>query len=225
YGERRAHGGALPDLRLHKSRTHVRISVHRSLALREQAVSDHMTPTRWAAVLTGVVALAAGIISYSALAALARAVGGDWWLAWLYPLVVDGVLGVGTVAALVLREAPLKTRMYIWTLIGAAIAVSVSGNALHAERGLELPPLAAAAASAVPAASLAAALHLLVIIVRASGVRREAGTNKSIQSTQHESSSALLPASPARVPARATVRQLLKRQGSALTAERIADRT
>jgi hypothetical protein len=184
-----------------------------------------MTAIRWAAGLTVLVALAAGIISYSALAALARAVGVDETLSWLYPLVVDGVLGVGTVAALVLRTAPLRTRMYIWGLIGAAIAVSVSGNALHAERGLILPPLAAGAASAVPAGSLAAALHLLVIIVRASGVRREAGTNKSIPSTQHESSSAFLPTSPARVPARATVRQLLKRQGSALTPERIADRT
>jgi Protein of unknown function (DUF2637) len=176
-----------------------------------------MTAIRWAAGLTALVALAAGIISYSALAALARAVGVDMALSWLYPLVVDGVLGVGTVAALVLRTAPLRTRGYIWTLITAAIAVSVAGNALHAERGLVLPPVAAAAASAVPAMSLAAALHLLVIIVRGSGVRGRASTQSTVP---------VEPARPsARVAARGEVRRLLRRQGSALTAERVAERT
>jgi hypothetical protein len=130
--------------------------------------------TRWAAVatavaLTAVVAGAAGALSFSSLRELAVSVYLPAALAPLYPAAIDGMLGVATLAAVLHRTAPLRTRAYIWSLIAAAIAVSVAGNALHATGhggAIQLPPAMAALASAVPAASLAAALHLLVVIVR-----------------------------------------------------------
>ena len=54
-------------------------------------------------------------------------------------------MGVGTMAAPALRSARLRTRIYIWTMIGASIAVSVIGNAAHAVNDTLTPLLAAAA--------------------------------------------------------------------------------
>lgn len=120
---------------------------------------------RLAVVLTLVVALGAGTLSWSALTAFASGAHIDARITWVYPVVVDGQMAVGTVAAFVLRRAPLRTRAYIWSMIGASIAVSVAGNAAHAT-GAALPPEAAALASAVPAAALAASLHLMVVITK-----------------------------------------------------------
>lgn len=120
---------------------------------------------RLVAVLTLVVAAGAGTLSWSALTAFAGAAHIAPAITWVYPVVVDGLMAVGTVAALVLRRAPLRTRTYVWTMIGASIAVSVAGNAAHAT-GAALPPEAAALASAVPAAALAASLHLMVVMTR-----------------------------------------------------------
>jgi len=116
---------------------------------------------------TAVVALGAGALSWSALTAFAASARIAPAITWVYPVVVDGQMAVGTAAALVLRHAPRRTRAYVWSLIIASIGVSVAGNAVHAS-GAVLPPAAAALASAVPAAALAASLHLLVVIVRAS---------------------------------------------------------
>ena len=54
-------------------------------------------------------------------------------------------MGVCTVAAPALRRARLRTRIYIWTMIRASIAVSVIGNAAHAVNDTLTPLLAAAA--------------------------------------------------------------------------------
>lgn len=118
------------------------------------------------AVLTLVVAVGAGALSWSALTTFARAANVWDRIAWIYPVVVDGQMAVATVAGFVLRRAPLGTRAYVWAMIGASIAVSVVGNAAHAT-GAQLAPAAAAAASAVPALALAASLHLAIVIVRA----------------------------------------------------------
>jgi hypothetical protein len=138
-----------------------------------------------AVALTGLVAGAAGALSFSSLRELAVSVYLPVALAPLYPAAIDGLLGVATLAAVLHRTAPLRTRAYIWSLIAAAIAVSVAGNALHATGhggAIQLPPLLAALASAVPAASLAAALHLLVVIVRVPG-RASARTPRGHETT------------------------------------------
>lgn len=122
---------------------------------------------RLVAVLALVVALGAGALSWSALTTFAAGARIDEHLRWVYPVVVDGVMAVGTVAAVVLRSARRRTRAYVWTLLVAAIGVSLAGNAAHAS-GAVLPDYVAALASAVPAAALAASLHLMVVIVRAS---------------------------------------------------------
>jgi hypothetical protein len=124
------------------------------------------TPARLAPITTGIVFAAAFVVSFDALMSLARAAGIREILTPAYPLLVDALMATGTVAAVALRTAPLRTRAYCWFLIAAGIAVSVLGNAVHSQAHESLPWWAAAGASAVPALSLAASLHLLVIVLR-----------------------------------------------------------
>jgi hypothetical protein len=124
-----------------------------------------------ALVGTAVLVVVAGMaLSYDALAVLAREAGIDPVLSWGYPAVVDGVLVVGSIAAYVLRGARLRIRMYLWLLIAAAVVVSVAGNAAHALShggSLILPVVAAALVSAVPPASMAAVIHVLIVLMHA----------------------------------------------------------
>jgi hypothetical protein len=115
-----------------------------------------------AALATAVVALASGALSWDALQWGAGELGIDRRLTWLFPVSIDGAIVVGTVAALALRAARPRVRLYVWTLLGAGIAASVVGNGAHAAGDNPLHRIGAA----VPAAALAASLHLLVILVR-----------------------------------------------------------
>jgi hypothetical protein len=147
-------------------------------------VTRHVTPARLAAACTAVVFVAAFAISWESLRVLALSAGIRPLLAPLYPLTIDAVMSTGTVAAVALRSAPLRTRLYTWTLIAAGIAVSVLGNAVHSQAFggvLVLPWSAAAAASAVPALSLAASLHLLVIVLRHARQDGHDGTHEGVQ--------------------------------------------
>ena len=95
-------------------------------------------------------------------------------LRWLFPLVVDGFIAYGIRALLVLRTAPLRARLYVWTLVGTATGVSVWANALHAVRlnqtapagGLQLGNTVVAYLSTVAPLALAGAVHLYILIAR-----------------------------------------------------------
>lgn len=126
-------------------------------------------PTAWATASTIVVFGAAFVVSFDALMSLARSAGIREMLTPAYPALVDGVMVTGTAAAVGLRRARLRTRAYCWLLIAAGVGVSVAGNSVHSQAHggvLALPWWAAATASAVPALSLAASLHLLVVVLR-----------------------------------------------------------
>src|SRR5215510_2489050 len=91
--------------------------------------------------LATVVAGCAGAISFNALRVLAVSVWVPDALSPLYPISVDGMLFVATVAAVLHRSSRLRTRFYIWTLIAGAIGISVAGNALHTTGQGALPHL------------------------------------------------------------------------------------
>ena len=122
-----------------------------------------------AAVATGLVVISSFVLSYAALVTVGQAAGFGPRISWLYPVSLDGLLAVGMVAAVLLREARLRTRAYVWLLIGVGIAASVAGNAAHsaaAGRPLALSGWPVWLAGAVPPLALAAALHLLIVVVR-----------------------------------------------------------
>ena len=119
---------------------------------------------RWAVVtsVAGTVFIAAGAfwLSFTALADLARRSGIGAGQAWAWPLIVDGVIVVSTVAVVAL--AGEKAAWYPWTLLiggGVAVHAVVAADA-------DVPGPLAAAVAAVPPVVLLAITHLTVVLTR-----------------------------------------------------------
>ena len=125
---------------------------------------------RWAVwtSVAGTVAIAWGAfwLSFTSLADLARRSGIGAGQAWAWPLIVDGVIVVSTVAVVALSGE--RTAWYPWTLLGGGAAVSVTANSLHAvvAADADVPGPLAAAVAAVPPVVLLAITHLTVVLTR-----------------------------------------------------------
>lgn len=125
---------------------------------------------RWAVItsVVGTVFIAAGAfwLSFTALADLARRAGIGDGQAWAWPLIVDGVIVVSTVAVVAL--AGERAAWYPWTLLIGGAAVSVTANALHAivAADADVPAGLAALVAAVPPVVLLASTHLTVVLIR-----------------------------------------------------------
>ncbi|MEV8230626.1 DUF2637 domain-containing protein [Streptomyces sp. NPDC079167] len=114
-------------------------------------------------------------LSYDALQQMAGAIHVRGFLTYLFPLVIDGFIAYGVRALLVLRDAPLRARLYVWALFGTATAASIWANALHAVRlneetvtgtGLRLGDTVVAVLSTIAPLALAGAVHLYILIAR-----------------------------------------------------------
>lgn len=125
---------------------------------------------RWAVVtaVAGTVFIAAGAfwLSFTALADLAARSGVGGSQAWAWPLIVDGIIVVATVAVVAL--AGQRKAWYPWALLIGGAAVSVTANAIHAvvAADADVPGVLAAAVAAVPPVVLLAITHLTVILTR-----------------------------------------------------------
>lgn len=119
--------------------------------------------------ITGTVFIAAGAfwLSFTALADLARRSGIDTGQAWAWPLIVDGIIVVATVAVVALASQRRPT-WYPWTLLAAGAVVSVTANAIHAiiAADTDVPSVLAASVAAVPPLVLLSITHLTVILTR-----------------------------------------------------------
>lgn len=130
-----------------------------------------MRARRWAVrtAVAGTVFIAIGAfwLSFTALADLAARSGIGAGQAWAWPLIVDGIIVVATVAVVAL--AGQKAAWYPWALLIGGAVVSVTANALHAivAADADVPALLAAAIAAVPPVVLLAITHLTVILTRA----------------------------------------------------------
>ncbi|OEV03749.1 hypothetical protein AN219_37885 [Streptomyces nanshensis] len=139
---------------------------HRALAVAPIGPWD-----RLAIVLLGAAGCA---LSYDALQQMAVAIHIRGLLTYLFPLVIDGFIAYGVRALLVLSSAPLRARLYVWTLFGTATAASIWANALHAVRlnqqtnpgGLRLGDTVVAVLSTLAPLALAGAVHLYILITR-----------------------------------------------------------
>jgi hypothetical protein len=119
-------------------------------------------------------------LSYDALQQMAVAVHIRGPLTWIFPLVIDGFIGYGVRALLMMRTASLAARCYVWLLFSAATAASIWANALHAVRlndrapsrgGLRLGDTTVGVLSAFAPLALAGAVHLYILIARRAAVR------------------------------------------------------
>ncbi|UUE19384.1 DUF2637 domain-containing protein [Microbacterium sp. J1-1] len=121
-----------------------------------------------ATAVAGTVFIAAGAfwLSFTALADLARRSGIEAGQAWAWPLIVDGIIVVSTVAVVALARQ--RSAWYPWVLLAAGALVSVTANAIHAvvAADADVPGVLAAAVAAVPPLVLLAITHLTVILTR-----------------------------------------------------------
>lgn len=124
----------------------------------------------WAVVAaaSGTVIIGAGAfwLSFTALADLAERSGIPVGQAWIWPLLVDGLIVVATVAVVALDRH--RTAWYPWLLLIAGALVSVTANAAHAivAATISVPGLMAATVASVPPLVLLASTHLTVILIR-----------------------------------------------------------
>src|SRR5699024_1113171 len=125
---------------------------------------------RWAVVAaaSGTVLIGAGAfwLSFVALADLAVRSGIVAGQAWIWPLLVDGLIVVATVAVVALDGH--RAAWYPWALLIAGALMSVTANAAHAlvTAEMSVPGLLAATIAAVPPLVLLASTHITVALIR-----------------------------------------------------------
>ncbi|TDP91357.1 Homeodomain-like domain-containing protein [Leucobacter luti] len=134
-----------------------------------EAVSPQGRRLAVVTAITGTVFIAVGAfwLSFTALADLARRSGIDAGQAWAWPLIVDGIIVVATVAVVALASQSRPT-WYPWTLLAAGAVVSVTANAIHAiiAADTDVPAVLAASVAAIPPLVLLSITHLTVILTR-----------------------------------------------------------
>jgi hypothetical protein len=151
---------------------------------------------RWAAMtaVAGTVFIATGAfwLSFTSLADLAARSGIGAGQAWAWPLIVDGIIVVATVAVVAL--AGQRSAWYPWALLVGGALVSVTANAIHAvvAADADVPRMLAASVAAVPPVVLLAITHLTVILTRTA----EPATTDSFSTSTAESMPALPPGEP-----------------------------
>lgn len=122
--------------------------------------------------VTGTVFIALGAfwLSFTSLTGLARSCGIPADRAWVWPLIVDGVIVVATVSVVAMTGSGRERRTvrYPWLLLLAGACASVLANASHAIVTAEarVPSLLAALVAAVPPVVLVAITHLTVELTR-----------------------------------------------------------
>jgi hypothetical protein len=148
--------------------------------------------TRTAIVGTVFIAVGAFWLSFTSLSDLARRSGLDPAQAWIWPLIVDGIIVVATVAVVALAGS--KVAWYPWMLLFAGAAISVAANAIHAvvAETTEVPLVLAAAVASVPPLVLLAITHLTSVLMRRQPIRepvsaqREASASAEVVSLHRE---------------------------------------
>ena len=115
--------------------------------------------------VAGTTLLAVGgfVLSFAALRDLAVRVGMPADLAWLWPLLIDGMIVEATLAVVALAQRGSRAVWYAWFLLSVGAVVSVGSNGVHAM--LTGHGWAGAAAASVPPVVLLATTHLTVLLM------------------------------------------------------------
>ncbi|GHD05294.1 DUF2637 domain-containing protein [Zhihengliuella salsuginis] len=127
----------------------------------------HRAVLRTAVGATVVIAIGAFILSFAALTDLAERSGIESHLAWIWPIIVDGMIVAATVAIVALNGHPRKALIYPWALLFFGALVSTAANSVHAILTVEstqsgIPPVVSALVAAMPPVVLLAITHLTV---------------------------------------------------------------
>jgi len=114
--------------------------------------------------VTGTVILGVGsfTLSFTALNRLAASAGISAGLAWIWPMIVDGLIIVATISVVALAG---RRTWYPWFLLVCAASLSVAANAVQAAiTATAVPAWMAAGIAAVPPLMLLAVTHLTVLL-------------------------------------------------------------
>jgi hypothetical protein len=115
---------------------------------------------------TVIIAIGAFVLSFASLTDLARRSGIDSTLAWIWPIIVDGLIVAATVAIVALNGHGRRAMVYPWTLLFFGAIVSTAANATHAilsvNRDADIPAVVAALVAAMPPVVLLLITHLTV---------------------------------------------------------------
>lgn len=114
---------------------------------------------------TSLLAVGGFVLSFAALRDLAVRVGMPADLAWLWPLLIDGMIVEATLAVVALAQRGSRAVWYAWFLLAVGAVVSVGSNGVHAM--LTGHGWAGAAAASVPPVVLLATTHLTVLLMAA----------------------------------------------------------
>lgn len=120
---------------------------------------------------TVLIAVGAFVLSFASLTDLAARSGIDANLAWIWPIIVDGLIVAATVAIVALAGHDRKTLAYPWALLALGAVVSTAANAVHAIVSVNqvsggVPPVVSAIMAAMPPVVLLAITHLTVLLVQ-----------------------------------------------------------
>lgn len=120
--------------------------------------------------LTGTILLALGAfwLSFTTLQDLAVLSGVPAGQAWVWPLIVDGVILEATISVVALRNSAPAARRFAWLLLASGAGVSVAANIIHAvvASDTRVPAIIAALVASVPPLVLLAMTHLTVELTR-----------------------------------------------------------
>ncbi|MFL4480356.1 DUF2637 domain-containing protein [Paeniglutamicibacter sp. ORCA_105] len=127
----------------------------------------HKAVLRTAVAATVVIAVGAFVLSFAALTDLAQRSGIDENLAWIWPVIVDGMIVASTVAIVALNGHDRRAMIYPWTLLFFGAFVSTAANSVHAILTVgamqsDIPPVVSALVAAMPPVVLLAITHLTV---------------------------------------------------------------
>lgn len=117
---------------------------------------------------TILLALGAFWLSFTTLRNLAVLSGIPAEQAWIWPLIVDGVILEATISVVALRNSARAPRRFAWLLLAAGAGVSVAANITHAVVAADtrVPALISALVASVPPLVLLAMTHLTVELTR-----------------------------------------------------------
>lgn len=148
----------------------------------------HKAVLRTAVAATVVIAVGAFVLSFAALTDLAQRSGIDENLAWIWPVIVDGMIVASTVAIVALNGHDRRAMIYPWTLLFFGAFVSTAANSVHAILTVDamqsdIPPVVSALVAAMPPVVLLAITHLTVHMYQK---KEEAAERRAIASYDEE---------------------------------------
>ncbi|MCW2134263.1 DUF2637 domain-containing protein [Arthrobacter sp. VKM Ac-2550] len=127
----------------------------------------HKAVLRTAVGATVLIAVGAFVLSFAALTDLAQRSGIEPHLAWIWPIIVDGMIVASTVAIVALNGHGRRAMIYPWSLLFFGAIVSTAANSVHAILTVDkmasgIPPIVSALVAAMPPVVLLAITHLTV---------------------------------------------------------------